>query len=118
MFKADMIEVLKKRLVTFPFDIVDIEYAISDAITIACNYCNIGLDEIPEGMEPWLFNKSAKMLSMRNTGGAYTPPVSSIREGDMAITYSEGLEDVNMLTKMDRKNLNRFRRLRRSDESI
>lgn len=94
------------------------DFIISDVILAACDYCNMDLEDIPETLEPFIRKKVKGILDYEKVNGSgYIPEVSSIKEGDGMITWSqtEGNTKAGIygLTHSDKQVLRRHRRIRR-----
>lgn len=114
MDKNEMIETIKTNL---RLKTADHDLMISDVIVLACDYCNIPTDSIPEEMEPILRKKAKGILDYEcAVGPGYHPEVASIKEGDGSITWAqtEGNTKASIyeLNDSDKKALRRHRRLR------
>ena len=114
MTKSEMALLIKQNLV-----LADDkgELTISDVIIMVCNYCNIPFNCIPEELEPFIRRKVKGILDYESANGTgYHPEVSSIKEGDGSITFSqtEGntKASIYVLNDSDKKDLRRYRRLR------
>ena len=114
MTKSEMEIKIKKNL-----DIQDDkrDLAISDIVLMACDYCNIPTDCIPEELEPILRKKVKGVMDYEAAvGTGYHPEVASIKEGDGSITWAqtEGNTKASIyeLNDTDKRALRRHRRLR------
>lgn len=114
MTTSEMMERVKSNL-----NLTDTMYdlMISDVILSVCDYCNFGLDKIPEILEPFIRKKVKGIIDYEAVNGSgFTPEVQSIREGDGSITWAqtEGNTKATIygLSDNDKKLLKRHRRLR------
>lgn len=116
MTKERMILYVKDNLMAMGVTDQNMELFISDALTSAITYCNLGND-IPEEMEPYLRRKVKNMINYQSADRKGTPSnIASIKEGDGAITFfydaSNTEEAVFGLSDSDKKQLKAFRRLK------
>lgn len=93
------------------------DQTISDIILAVCDYCNLLLDGIPEMLEPFVRKKVKGIMDYEaEKGSGYQPEISSIKEGDGTITWSqtEGNTRASIfgLSDSDKSVLKRYRRLR------
>ena len=114
MDKEKMVDEIKRNL---RLETADHDLMISDVILMACDFCNIHTDCIPEEMEPTLRKKVKGIIDYENAvGTGYRPEVASIKEGDGSITWAqtEGNTKVSIyeLNDSDKRALRRHRRLR------
>lgn len=113
MTKFEMVLMVKQNLAFTECE----ELAISDMVSLVCDYCNIPPERIPEALEPFIRRKVKGILDYEAVNGSgYHPEVASIKEGDGSITWAqtEGntRTSIYSLNDSDKKELRRFRRLR------
>ncbi len=114
MDKDKMLNTIKTNL---RLETADYDLMISDIILLACDYCNIPTDCIPDGLEPMLRKKAKGIIDYEAAVGVgYRPEVASIKEGDGSITWAqtEGNTKASIygLNESDKKALRQYRRLR------
>lgn len=114
MTKAEMETMIKQNL-NIRGDERDL--TISDIILMACDYCNISTECIPDELEPILRKKVKGIIDYEaSVGTGFIPEVASIKEGDGSITWAqtEGNTKASIyeLNDSDKRALRRHRRLR------
>ena len=93
------------------------DLTISDIVLMACDYCNISTEYIPDELEPILRKKVKGVIDYEAAvGTGFNPEVASIKEGDGSITWAqtEGNTKASIyeLNDSDKRALRRHRRLR------
>ena len=93
------------------------DLTISDVVLMACDYCNLPAECIPDELEPIIRKKVKGIIDYETVvGTGYQPEVASIKEGDGSITWAqtEGNTKASIyeLNDSDKKALRRHRRLR------
>lgn len=96
-------------------DTDDHDLRIRDIIQEVCDYCNLPLEYLPDGLEPFVRVKVQGMIAFeKEKGDGYQAEVASISEGDTSVSFVQSSENMReyvcRLNEADRNRLNRYRR--------
>ena len=116
MINIDSKEWVKYKLgLTDDIKDMDIDDHINDISIQVMNYCNI--KKIPKELDGLIRKKVLNILQYENSKEGAYEDVKSITEGDTKVDYfinqNNGYEGVYFLNAIDKKQLKRFRRLRK-----
>lgn len=97
-------------------DTDDHDLRIRDVIQETCDYCNLPLECLPDGLEPFIRGKVKAMISFEEEkGSGYGAEVASISEGDTSVSFVQTEENTRefifRLNEADKNCLNRYRRM-------
>lgn len=110
---AEEMAVRVKRKLRLDTD--DHDLRIRDMIQEVCDYCNLSLECLPDGLEPFVRDKVQGMIAFeKEKGDGYQAEVASISEGDTSVSFVQSentREHVCRLNEADRSRLNRYRRM-------
>lgn len=113
MTAEEMAGRVKKNL---RLDTDDHDLRIRDVIQEVCDYCNLPLECLPDGLEPFVRGKVQGMITFgMEKGDGFQAEVASISEGDTSVSFVQSGENtreyVCRLNEADRSRLNRYRRM-------